>query len=424
MAWSERIANLGASPNDTDEERAHKTTAALIAVITAPLVLVWSSVYGLLGQPISAAIPIFYGVVSIAGLIVLARTKRVGFLRMSQLGMWLVLPFLLQWSLGGFANGSAVALWAIGAPLMAHTLGGRARPWLIGFSVLAVFSGLIDSTLAASAPDIPPGVITTFFVLNFLAVAFITSVSLRFFITEQEQAKQALQVERQKSEALLLNILPADIAERLKQGEEPIADRIPQVTVLVADIVGFTPMSEQVAAAAVVEVLNDLFSRFDDLTDAAGLEKLKTIGDAYQAVGGLPGSNPDQVAAAAHLALAMQGVVSGHAFPGFDGIQLRIGINTGPVVAGVIGKRKFSYDLWGDTINTASRMESHGVPGRIQVTHVVYEELRDRFEFEPRGGIEVRGKGELQTYFLQRRLPDPPTAAPGTEQASTRTPAG
>ena len=157
MTLTERIASLGASPHDTDEERAHKATAALIAVITAPLVLVWSSVYLLLGQSISAAIPIFYGIASVVGLVVLARTKRVGFLRMSQLGMWLMLPFLLQWILGGFANGSAIALWAMGAPLLAHTLGGRARPWLVGFAVLAVFSGLIDSTLAVSAPDIPDG---------------------------------------------------------------------------------------------------------------------------------------------------------------------------------------------------------------------------------------------------------------------------
>jgi guanylate cyclase len=406
MTWTERIANLGASPDDTDEERAHKTTAVLITVITAPLVLVWSSVYGLLGQPISAAIPIFYGVVSIAGLVVVARTNRVGFLRMSQLGMWLVLPFLLQWSLGGFANGSAVALWAMGAPLMAHTLGGRARPWLIGFSVLAVFSGLIDSTLAASAPDIPDGVITAFFGLNFLAVAVITFVSLRFFISEQEQSKQALEAERQESERLLLNILPADIAARLKAGEEPIADRIPQVTVVVADIVGFTPMSEKVEAVDVVDVLNDLFSRFDDLTEEHGLAKLKTIGDAYQAVGGLPGSNADQVASAADLALAMQAEVGDHAFPGFDGLRMRIGINTGPVVAGIIGKRKFSYDLWGDTINTASRMESHGVPGQIQVTDTVYEELRDRFDFTPRGAMEIKGKGEMLTYLLEGRLPN------------------
>ncbi len=406
MTLTEWIASLGASPHDTDEERAHKATAALIAVITAPLVLVWSSVYLLLGQSISAAIPIFYGIVSVVGLVVLARTKRVGFLRMSQLGMWLMLPFLLQWSLGGFANGSAIALWAMGAPLLAHTLGGRARPWLVGFAVLAVFSGLIDSTLAVSAPDIPDGVITAFFVLNFLAVASITFVSLRFFISEQEQSKEALEAERRESERLLLNILPADIARRLKAGEEPIADRIPQVTVLVADIVGFTPMSEQVEAADVVDVLNDLFSRFDDLTEGHGLAKLKTIGDAYQAVGGLPGSNSDQVASAADLALAMQAEVGDHAFPGFDGLRLRIGINTGPVVAGVIGKRKFSYDLWGDTINTASRMESHGVPGQIQVTDTVYQELRDRFDLEPRGVMEIKGKGEMLTYFLEGRQPN------------------
>jgi len=395
MTWTERIANLGASPDDTDEERAHKTTAVLITVITAPLVLVWSSVYGLLGQPISAAIPIFYGIVSIAGLVVVARTNRVGFLRMSQLGMWLVLPFLLQWSLGGFANGSAVALWAMGAPLMAHTLGGRARPWLIGFSVLVVFSGLIDSTLVAAAPDIPDGVITAFFVLNFLAVAVITFVSLRFFISEQEQSKEALEAERRESERLLLNILPADIARRLKAGEEPIADRIPQVTVLVADIVGFTPMSAAMEPEEMVGQLNDVFTHFDELAERHGCEKIRTIGDNYMVASGLPTPRDDHAQTLCAMALDML------EYSKTGPLSFRLGINSGPVVAGVIGTKKFQYDMWGDTVNTASRMESHGEADRIQISKATYELIKNDFATTPRGPIEVKGKGTLDTYWLE-----------------------
>ncbi|MCZ6568159.1 MAG: adenylate/guanylate cyclase domain-containing protein [Actinobacteria bacterium] len=218
--------------------------------------------------------------------------------------------------------------------------------------------------------------------------------------------RRLLEFEQERSERLLLNILPSEIAERLKRGERPIADRIPRVTVLVADIVGFTPMSQQAAASDVVAMLDALFSRFDDLTDELGLDKLKTIGDAYQAVGGLPGSTVDQLASIAELALAMRAEANEYALPGFGDLQLRIGIATGPVVAGVIGKRKFSYEIWGDTINSASRMESEGVPGRIQVTEDVYQRLRDRYRFEPRGVIPVKGKGDMRTYFLEQRIRD------------------
>ena len=417
MAWTdnlpsflERFINLGVRPGDSEQEKSHKRTAVLIAGVTAPVVAIWTIVYGILGVPLAALMPLVYIVVTVVGLVYLSRTKRLRPFALSQVVMYLFLPFLLQWSLGGFANGSAVGMWALGAPLLAPLLGIYAWPGFLGFLGLSVVSGLIDSTLAASAPDVSQAVITAFFVLNFVGVGVITFMALLFFIRDRERARLELERERERSERLLLNILPASIAERLKQDEEPIADRIPQVTVLTADIVGFTPMSEQVEAADVVDVLNNLFSRFDDLTVEFGLEKLKTIGDSYQAVGGLPGSNPDQVAAAADLALAMQEEVANHAFPGYDSLELRIGLETGPVVAGVIGKRKFTYDLWGDTINTASRMESHGLPGRIQVTENVYGELRDRYDFEPRGAIEVKGKGDMETYFLGSRLA--PTGAP------------
>ncbi|MCH7846080.1 MAG: adenylate/guanylate cyclase domain-containing protein [Acidobacteria bacterium] len=438
MAWTEHLpgaldwfVNLGARADDTQRERTEKMALVLIVAVSTPIVLVWSVVFGYLGLPIAAAIPVVYGVGSAVGLVVLARTKRIGLFRASQMLMVLTLPFLMQWSLGGFANGSAVAMWAMVAPLLAHVAGASLWPWFAGFAGLSVLSGLIDSSVAETAPEIPTGVITTFFVLSFLGVALVMFVPLLFFIGERERARIALDeqnrllaAEQEKSERLLLNVLPAAIAERLKRGEEPIADRIPEVTVVVADIVGFTPMSEQVAPTDVVHLLNELFSKFDDLTDELGLEKLKTIGDAYQAMGGLPGTDPDHTAAIADLALAMGAEADQHTVPGFGRLQLRIGIDVGPVVAGVIGKRKFSYEIWGDTINTASRMESHGVPGHIQVTEHVYDRLRDRYLFEPRGVIAVKGKGDMPTYFLLRRLPDPPTAVPGSEQASTSTTAG
>ena len=206
-----------------------------------------------------------------------------------------------------------------------------------------------------------------------------------------------LLAEQERSEQLLLNVLPAPIAARLKQGEEVIADGFPEVTVLFADLVDFTRRSQETTPERVVRILDDLFSALDDLAERHGLEKIKTIGDAYMAVGGLPEPRPDHAEAVAEMALAMREEVARHLDPGGRPLAVRIGIDTGPVVAGVIGRRKFSYDLWGDTVNTASRMESHGVAGCIQVTDRAYRRLRDSYRFERRGPIQVKGKGELVT---------------------------
>jgi class 3 adenylate cyclase len=216
-----------------------------------------------------------------------------------------------------------------------------------------------------------------------------------------------LLAERERSERLLLNVLPAPIAARLKQGEEVIADGFPEVTVLFADLVDFTRRSQETTPERVVRVLDDLFSALDQLAERHGLEKIKTVGDAYMAVGGLPEPRPDHAQAVAEMALDVREEVARHLDPGGEPLAVRIGIDTGPVVAGVIGRRKFSYDLWGDTVNTASRMESQGVAGCIQVTDRTYRRLRDRYRFERRGPVQVKGKGELVTWFLVGRPGQP-----------------
>jgi class 3 adenylate cyclase len=216
-----------------------------------------------------------------------------------------------------------------------------------------------------------------------------------------------LLAERERSERLLLNVLPAPIAARLKQGEEVIADGFPEVTVLFADLVDFTRRSQETTPERVVRVLDDLFSALDQLAERHGLEKIKTVGDAYMAVGGLPEPRPDHARAVAEMALDVREEVARHLDPGGEPLAVRIGIDTGPVVAGVIGRRKFSYDLWGDTVNTASRMESQGLAGCIQVTDRVYRRLRGRYRFERRGPVQVKGKGELLTWFLVGRAGQP-----------------
>jgi class 3 adenylate cyclase len=218
-----------------------------------------------------------------------------------------------------------------------------------------------------------------------------------------DEAHRQLLAEQERSEGLLLNVLPAPIADRLKRGEEPIADRFPEVTVLFADLVDFTASSDRSSPERVVQVLADLFTAFDRLAARHGLEKIKTVGDAYMVAGGLPLARPDHAEAVAEMALAVREEAGRHRDPAGRPLRVRVGIDSGPVVAGVIGAAKFSYDLWGDTVNTASRMESIGVPGCIQVTDRAYRRLQDRYRFERRGPVQVKGKGELVTWFLLGR---------------------
>ena len=225
-------------------------------------------------------------------------------------------------------------------------------------------------------------------------------------LRDQEQAYlDQLRLEREKSERLLLNVLPKSIADRLKQGETTIADSFPDVTVLFADLGDFTRRSTEVPAPELVHLLNEIFSKFDWLAELHLLEKIKTIGDAYMAVGGLPMPRADHVEAVAEMALDMQKVVTKLTWGDGKNIDLRIGISTGPVVAGIIGSKKFIYDLWGDTVNIASRMESLGQFGAIQVSEPTYERLKNNYTFEHRGKIEVKGKGKMSTYFLTGRMP-------------------
>ncbi|HEY1173111.1 MAG TPA: adenylate/guanylate cyclase domain-containing protein [Verrucomicrobiae bacterium] len=218
---------------------------------------------------------------------------------------------------------------------------------------------------------------------------------------DQEQSYlQQLEGERAKSDALLLNVLPVSIADRLKNGENTIADSFPEATVLFADIVGFTNLSTVVSPSEIVFLLNEIFSAFDQLAAQLGLEKIKTIGDCYMVVGGLPEPKADHAEAIATMALAMLQTIQKLNTDYKTSLRLRIGINTGPVVAGVIGRSKFIYDLWGDAVNTASRMESHGQPDRIQVSASTCEQVKQKFVTEPRGEIEVKGKGKMQTWWL------------------------
>jgi adenylate cyclase len=219
-------------------------------------------------------------------------------------------------------------------------------------------------------------------------------------ISERRQMETELRQQRQQADRLLINILPYQIAQRLKVGTRTIAESFDQVSVLFADLVDFTAASSEMKPRELVKMLNEIFSIFDQLAVSHSLEKIKTIGDAYMVAGGLPTARPDHNIAIARMALDMQQAIGHFQRPDGRPFQLRIGINTGPVVAGVIGRRKFAYDLWGDTVNVASRMEATGEPQRIQVTPELYESLKHHFIFEQRGFVIVKGRGQMLTYWL------------------------
>jgi adenylate cyclase len=415
--WVDRLAQVGVVRSDSDEERVRKATLTLTAALITVLSVIWVGTYGALGLWLSALIPFTYQLASVASIAAFARTKRYRFFRASQLSMMLALPFLLQWSLGGFGQSSAVALWALMAPLGALVFLDlrRALPWFVAFVALVAVSGVIDAQLTEA--DVPSSIVIAFFVMNVLGVSTTVYLVLQYFMRARErilaelaEKHAALQAEQEKSERLLLNILPVPIAARLKESPDVIADGFKGVTVLFADIVEFTPLADSLSPEEVVALLNRLFSAFDELTQRHDLEKIKTIGDAYMVAAGLPIPRPDHAEAVAEMALDMREEADRCGRELGLPLAIRIGIDSGPVVAGVIGRRKFSYDLWGDTVNTASRMESHGLAGQIQVTGRAYERLRGRYELRERGELAVKGKGPMTTYFLVGRVPSAPPA--------------
>jgi adenylate cyclase len=399
----DRLSYLGAGPEDSNDERLRHGTLILASVLITLISLIWVATYFAYGYPASAAIPAFYQLITVVGLVVLARTRQFGVFRTTQLLMFLVLPALLQASLGGFVASSAMILWAIFSPLAALALQGLRRSvvWFVAFFAELVVLALLDPRLSQHPAALPTDFVITFFVLNVMGLSLSAYVMLGYFVEQRERAHRALEAERERSERLLLNVLPRPIAERLKVDSGVIADHYDTVSVLFADLVGFTERSLIMAADELVALLDQIFSAFDRLADAARVEKIKTIGDAYMVAGGLPEPRSDHLEAVARMALAMRDEVAAIAErTGLGWLAVRIGIDTGPVVAGVIGRRKFIYDLWGDTINTASRMESHGLPGEIHVTDRVAAALGPGFTLRPRGTSDVKGKGSMATFLL------------------------
>lgn len=390
----DRIAGIGAGEDEDELAALRRRTLNLVTTGIALVAIVWISIYAALGLWAAAAVPFVWSVSTAAMLAAQSRRPNPALLRNVELTMMLVFPFVLQWILGGFASGSAVCLWGLTAPLGAmFFIGGRGSvPWFTAFLALLVVSALIEPLLGDPA-SIPRALELMFFVINLGTVSVTVFVLVRYF-------NQAREAEHDRSEALLLNVLPAPVARRLKRTPGVLADAYPEASVLFADVVGFTPLAERLGPERLVSLLDQVFRRWDELAQRHGLEKIKTIGDAYMAAAGVPEPRTDHALAAARMALEMQGEIDSCGDLEARSLRVRVGIDSGPVVAGVIGTSKFSYDLWGDTVNTASRMESSGVPGRVQVTARTAERLGDALPLIPRGEIEVKGKGRMETYLL------------------------
>ena len=420
MSLTTRLAFIGADPHDDEDLRARKALLVLISVLILPISVLWGALYLAFGSPVGVVPLVYFGVL-LGAIAVFSRTRDFPWLlRVSQVAI-LLAPTMSMIPLGGFLAAGGVGLWGILAPLGALVFSDvrSAARWYVAYVVVFIGSGLAGEIIGPIWPPPPDWFTSTMLALNIAVGGTMVFTLLALFASQRAEALAALRLEQVKAENLLLNILPRSIAEQLKDENRPIADQIGSASILFADVADFTPWAERLTPAEVVGYLDHLFSHFDELAERYELEKIKTIGDCYMAAAGVPTPRPDHARALALMALDMVEAMHSADEVGHLGLELRVGINSGPVVAGVIGRKRFLYDLWGDAVNTASRMESHGTPGRIQITRATYELLADEFECEPRGPIAVKGKGEIEAWYLVGPRSDRVSAAKDEAREAT-----
>jgi guanylate cyclase len=395
-----RLAAVGADPRDDELTRQGKVLLVLTSVLILPIAVVWGSLYLIFGSPVGY-VPLAYALVLLGAIIAFARTRNFALLLRVSLVDILLAPTLSMVPLGGFLPSGGVGLWGVLAPVGALVFSGprAGLRWYVAYLAVFLTSGLAGQIVGAISA-LPEWFTSTMLGLNVALGGSIVFFLIATFLRQRDRAMDALAREQERSERLLLNVLPKEIAARLKAGESPIADAYEHATVLYADIVGSTILAERLDAKQLVALLNGIFSRFDLLAERHGVEKIRTIGDNYMCVAGVPRRRADHAQVMARMALDICAYLDELRATGEDRVDFRIGMNSGPCVGGVIGLRKFVFDIWGDSVNTASRMESHGEPGRIHLSDATYELIRDEFDCEPRGTIEVKGKGPMRTWFL------------------------
>ena len=413
-----RLGDIGADGLDDEETRGRKSLLVLVSVLILPVSLLWGGLYLALGAP-SGVLAFIYFAISLGAIALFARTRDFALFLHIELLDILLAPNLSMIPLGGFITSTGVGVWGILAPMGALVFMG-VRPgirWYVAFLAVFLGCGLAGEILGTVSP-LPLWFTTVMLALNIAVGGTMVFTLLALFAQQRQEALTALQIAQDKAENLLLNVLPRPIAEKLKAEPQTIADHFVSASILFADVVDFTRRSERMSPAEVVGVLDHLFSHFDMLADRYEVEKIKTIGDAYMVAAGVPSPRPDHARVLALMALDMVDAMRTSDEVGHLGLELRIGINSGPVVAGVIGRKRFLYDLWGDAVNTASRMESSGTAGRIQITRATHDLIEDEFMCEPRGTISVKGKGEMETWYLLERRTTAAIAVPGGEVAT------
>jgi guanylate cyclase len=397
FAWA---ASLGARPDDSEDLRLQR--ALLVGgflFLGCPMTFGYGLIYGALGAWPGGLTMIAEGLLALVSIAVLVRTRHFEVMRWLLLGDLLLGPFVVTAMLGGFAPSSAFCIFAVVAPfgsLLWYSNLRAALRWFVAFIALVAL-------IAAAQPILSPTPMrgtTVLLVVNVGACVAVSFVFLFYFVDQRNRLLELLRTEQRKSEALLLNILPSEVAALLKQRPGAIAEHFYESSILFADVVGFTPLASALSPDGLVRLLNEVFSGFDEIVTTHGLEKIKTIGDCYMVAAGVPRRRTDHAQAITRVALQMLAFTRTHAFEGGQRLQFRIGIHSGPVVAGVIGQRKFAYDLWGDTVNTASRMESHGVADGVQISRSTYDLIKDDFVCEPRGSAMVKGKGEMEVWLV------------------------
>lgn len=411
------IARLGAAAideTDSAELRLRKTLLMFASGLMNMAAILWLLIYWWMGLKLPTSVPLGFQVASAAVLAIYLRTRNFDFFRVAQLGLFLFFPFVIQWSIGSFVSSSGIALLALLAPIGAMVCYGprESIPWFVAYVVLTVMSGVFDFFLARGVDNgIPMKTVAVFFVMNFTIISTMVFLLLRHFVQQRDLFERELaaqhdlvRAEREKSETLLLSILPAHVAERLKSQPGTIADGFADVSVMFADVVNFTRLAEELTPNQVVSFLDEVFTRFDQLTERHGLDKIKTIGDAYMVVGGLA---VDQLNYADHVAdMALEMVELTRSDPQLRrlGVQIHVGIATGPAIAGVIGAKRFIYDVWGDTVNLASRLTAEADAGSILVDRTTFRRLGHRYSCDAPKDLVIKGKGNTTTYRLSGKL--------------------
>ncbi len=405
------IRAAGIRPDDSDEVKLAKSLLVFATGLGSITSILWLLLYWTLGPRLSSSFPFAFQLLLAGNLLLYIRSGNFDLFRYTQLGLFLFAPFAVQWSMGNIITASGIVLWGLLAPIGALMIFGarQSLAWFIAWLLLVGVSGFFDYYLAdfVVRPVVPLKTSMIFFALNFGVVATLIYALLRYGVIEQQrirdrlnEAHVQLRQEQERAERLLLNILPEPVARRLKDSNQTIADGFSDVTVMFVDIVNFTRVAAGMSPSQVFSMLNRIFSAFDDLAEQYGLEKIKTIGDAYMVAGGLDCDQIDYTRRIAALALTMRDLLARDFTINTSRLQVRIGIGTGPVVAGVVGKKKFIYDLWGDTVNIASRITTEGAPGAIHCDEHTFRRLQSEFLFADPLAVHLKGKGSTVVYHL------------------------